>query len=179
MLALDYILDEHWNVLRYSAAEPDPVMAALQGKSILTIISDPTLRNLMDLLFKSVWHKGGPVVLGYRCDTPTLRRKCEMKVRRTTENGRSCLDVRNIVLEVESRPLLELLVDTRPTSDDFVVVCSWCKSARCEDLQWREIEQALPLLGLLDGRPLPALSHGICPDCASGLHLKILEIANC
>jgi hypothetical protein len=45
-------------------------------------------------------------------------------------------------------------------------MCSWCKAVDVEG-RWCEVEQAVIALRLFDGDDVPAISHGICPQCHS------------
>jgi hypothetical protein len=47
-------------------------------------------------------------------------------------------------------------------------LCAWCKKYRSENGEWKPIEEYLSDSGA------PAVTHGICPECAS----KQLDIAN-
>lgn len=49
------------------------------------------------------------------------------------------------------------------SGDGLVPVCSWCRKVRNGAGAWVPVEQ-----GLLEGAG-PALTHGVCPDCAREL----------
>ena len=49
------------------------------------------------------------------------------------------------------------------SADGFVPVCSWCRKVRNGAGAWVPVER-----GLLEGVG-PALTHGVCPDCAREL----------
>lgn len=72
------------------------------------------------------------------------------------------------LLREEPRPPLALFDATRERSDEFVIVCSWCKRVRV-GADWREAEDAVAALGLFDAAVLPQLSHGMCDSCADSL----------
>jgi len=57
--------------------------------------------------------------------------------------------------------------------DDVVVrvvlrIGSWCKRVYT-DAAWLEVEDAVERLGLFESEELPAISHGMCPSCETGL----------
>ena len=72
------------------------------------------------------------------------------------------------VMLVESQPreAVELLRVGRAQSDALIRMCGWCKRVPLPGDRWVEVEQALDVLHLFEASgPLPAISHGICPEC--------------
>jgi hypothetical protein len=59
------------------------------------------------------------------------------------------------------QPLLDPEV---PRSEEMVEMCGWCDRFEV-DGEWVEVEEAAKRLQLFNRPTLPALSHGICPDC--------------
>lgn len=49
-------------------------------------------------------------------------------------------------------------------SEEFVIICSWCKLVEVES-GWLEVEEAIDKLGLFDEPVLPRISHGCCSPC--------------
>jgi hypothetical protein len=47
-------------------------------------------------------------------------------------------------------------------------MCGWCDRFEVEG-EWVEVEEAARRLELFDRPELPALNHGICPDCSEML----------
>ncbi len=65
----------------------------------------------------------------------------------------------------EARDLPQLLLDpAMPRSDEVLEMCGWCDRFEV-DGEWVEVEEAARRLELFNRSELPALSHGICPDC--------------
>lgn len=71
-------------------------------------------------------------------------------------------------LSEEERPPQPLFDPGRPRSEDLLRVCGWCKKVDVGG-RWKEVEEAVPLLGLFEQTLLPHLTHGICEDCYHGM----------
>lgn len=80
------------------------------------------------------------------------------------ESGHVTFEVR--LVESQPREAVELLRIGRAQSDAFIRMCGWCKRLPLPGDRWLEVEQALDALHLFEtSGPLPAISHGICPEC--------------
>jgi hypothetical protein len=55
---------------------------------------------------------------------------------------------------------------------EFLRMCSWCQDVHMRT-GWQRLDAAAPALGLLDHRPLPLITHGICPACSAALSGEI------
>ena len=53
-------------------------------------------------------------------------------------------------------------------NDDFLPMCAWCDRFLV-DGEWVEVEEAAKRLELFRRSELPALDHGICPQCSGQL----------
>lgn len=51
---------------------------------------------------------------------------------------------------------------------ELLRVCGWCHDVHMHS-QWHRLEHAAPALGLLDRRPLPRMTHGICSACSAAI----------
>jgi hypothetical protein len=47
-------------------------------------------------------------------------------------------------------------------------MCGWCDRFLV-DGEWVEVEEAVARLGLFQLPEMPAISHGVCPDCTEML----------
>ena len=106
----------------------------------------------------------------FRCDAPDRRRLLAMHMS-AAPNG----DVEFVVTPVaeEGRALVPVLDPALELDERFVVICAWCKRVELAPGAWAEVEEAVPALGLFHSATRPRLTHGICPDCSSGLHAML------
>lgn len=61
----------------------------------------------------------------------------------------------------------DLLV--HPEKDGLVVICAWCESVRTSEDVWLPIGHFVPRAGPF------AVTHGLCPPCALGLHRPLRD----
>jgi hypothetical protein len=61
----------------------------------------------------------------------------------------------------------DLLV--HPEKDGLVVICAWCESVRTSEDVWLPIGHFVPRAGPV------AVTHGLCPPCALGLHRPLRD----
>ena len=61
---------------------------------------------------------------------------------------------------------VQLLDPAAPRSTELLMVCSWCKQVKLSEDRWVEVEEAMHELQLLQRAEMPALSHGLCRNCA-------------
>ena len=73
---------------------------------------------------------------------------------------------RNWLVHEELRESVRLLEIETARSQEFLIICSWCKRVKLDEDVWVEVEEAVQKLGLFETAVLPQLSHGMCPDCA-------------
>ncbi len=59
---------------------------------------------------------------------------------------------------------MPLLDPDTPRNDETLEMCGWCDRFEV-DGEWVEVEEAARRLELFNRPELPAISHGICPDC--------------
>lgn len=134
-------------------------------------VDDSETRYLYRTLLDKVRARGGALSLPYRCDSPDCRRFMEMRIVPESDDGRVRFESR--ILRLQPRPHVPLLDPATPRSHDLLKVCGWCKRVDCKPHSWLEAEQAIQLLGLFESAELPAISHGICPQCADQVEMEI------
>jgi hypothetical protein len=141
--ALSYAIDEHDHLIRvdegyYRFAEENgwPDAGSSLGRSLWDYVAGRELVNLQRLLVRRVRDEVGDVELPFRCDAPDVRRDLPQR----------------------------LLDPATPRSDEMLEMCSWCDRFEV-DGEWVEVEEAARRLELFNRPELPALSHGVCPDC--------------
>jgi hypothetical protein len=164
-----YELDENLNIVSIDAGwsdfarangAPELASAALLGRPLMSRIAGDSTAHLYETLFDKVRRTRRPIVLPFRCDSPTQRRFLEL----TIAPGSRGLRVSSTLLRVESRLRVSLLDPRKARSDEFLRMCSFCKQVKVE-AGWCEVEDAVVALRLFERDLLPVISHGVCPAC--------------
>lgn len=155
-------VDEAW--CRFARANDAPELLEVVGKPLLDFLSGLSLRAVWrDVLARARREPGG-IQVSYRCDSPRMQRRFVMGL---VPEGDGSLRLTSRVAAVTPSDTGELLARRAARNDALLVVCSWCKAVRVGE-DWLPVEQAATRLGLLEAPRVPGISHGMCPDCASG-----------
>jgi hypothetical protein len=167
---LNYAIDEHDHLIRvddgyYRFAEEngwDEASSSL-GRLLWDYVAGHEMVKLQRLLVRRIRDEVGDIELPFRCDGPGVRR--EMKIRIVARPGGRVVLFSARLRSEEARDLPQRLLDpATPRGDDVLEMCGWCDRFEV-DGEWVEVEEAAKRLELFKKPELPALSHGICPDC--------------
>lgn len=132
------------------------------GKTLWDFISDLETRHIYQLLLEQVRSTHKETMISINCDSPDLKRIIEITI---SPHGDDSIQFSSIIVEIEEREILKILDHDVERSDDIVKICSFCKKIAVSEKSWKEAHTAIQQLGLFDQRPMPMLSHGICPEC--------------
>jgi hypothetical protein len=172
--ALSYAIDEHDHLVRvddgyYRFAEENgwSDAGASLGRSLWDYVSGRELVKLQRLLVRRVRDEVGDIELPFRCDGPAVRREMDIRIV-ARRGGRVVLFSARLRSEEEREVPQPLLDPEAPRGHEMLEMCGWCDRFEV-DGEWLEVEQAAKRLGLFQRPELPALSHGICPDCSGVL----------
>jgi len=154
-------VDAAWLEFAQKNLARDLVRENILGKPIWSFFSGYQVEEVYGSLFRRVRLKQQPIVLPFRCDSPTERRLMELNLSPLVEGG---IHLESTMVQVERRKAVPLFDYAVRRSKEFVIVCSWCKKIRVAD-EWLEVEVAVERLGLFHVPTFPQLSHGICPPC--------------
>jgi hypothetical protein len=168
--ALSYAIDEHDHLIKvdegyYRFAEENGWRDAgtSLGRSLWDYVAGRELVKLQRLLVRRVRDEVGNVELPFRCDAPGVRREMDIRIV-ARPGGRVVLFSARLRAEKE-RDLPQPLLDANaPRGEETVEMCGWCDRFEV-DGEWVEVEEAARRLQLFNRSELPALSHGVCPDC--------------
>jgi hypothetical protein len=168
--ALSYAIDEQDHLIKldqgyYRFAEENGWEEAgtSLGRSLWDYVAGDEMRKLQRLLVRRVRDEVGDIELPFRCDGPGVRR--EMNIRIVARPGGRVVLFSARLRSEEVRDLPQLLLDPEtPRSEETLEMCGWCDRFAV-DGEWVEVEAAAKRLELFNRPELPALSHGICPDC--------------
>lgn len=169
--ALSYAIDEQDHLIKvdegyYRFAEENgwPEAATSLGRSLWDYVAGHEMKKLQRLLIRRIRDEVGDVELPFRCDGPGVRR--EMNIRIVARPGGRVVLFSARLRSEEAREAPQPLLDPdAPRGEDMLNMCGWCDRFEV-DGEWVEVEEAARRLELFDRPELPALSHGICPDCS-------------
>jgi hypothetical protein len=172
--ALSYAIDDQDHLIRvdegyYRFAEENGWKEAgtSLGRSLWDYVDGDEMRKLQRLLLRRVRDEVGDIELPFRCDGPEFRR--EMNIRIVARpGGRVVLFSARLRSEEEREVPQPLLDPEAPRGEDTLTMCGWCDRFEVEG-KWVEVEEAAKRLDLFNRAELPAISHGICPDCSEML----------
>lgn len=153
-----------WDTFAVQGGSRELAGDSVLGRPLWDFIGGDEVRHLFRILLSRVRETGRPVTVPFRCDAPELRRWQTLTFRPVPDVERGIdVVVRNVA--EEGRPAVPLLDPTVSRSEEHLVVCAWCRRTRLDEEEWAEVEVAAERLGLFGATDLPAISHGICPDC--------------
>jgi hypothetical protein len=168
--ALSYAIDEQDHLIKvdqgyYRFAEENGWSEAPTslGRSLWDYVAGRELKKLQRLLVRRIRDEVGSVELPFRCDGPGVRR--EMSIRIVARPGGRAVLFSAQLRSEEAREIPQPLLDPDfPRDADTLSMCGWCDRFEV-DGEWVEVEEAARRLELFDRPELPALSHGVCPNC--------------
>jgi hypothetical protein len=171
---LSYAIDENDHLIRvddgyYRFAEENGWSEAGSslGRSLWDYVAGHEMVKLQRLLVRRIRDEVGDIELPFRCDGPGVRR--EMNIRIVARPGGRVVLFSARLRSEEVWDLPQRLLDPKaPRAGDMLEMCGWCDRFEI-DGEWVEVEEAARRLELFNKPELPALSHGICPDCQAML----------
>lgn len=172
--SLSYAIDDQDRLIkvdegyyRFAAENGWDGAGASLGRSLWDFVAGNDVRKLQRLLLRRIRDEVRSVELPFRCDSPELRREMDIRIA-AGRSGRVVMFSARLRSE-EKRPEPQPILDPRaPRAEDFLTMCAWCDRFLVEG-EWVEVEEAAKRLGLFRRSELPALDHGICPQCGGTL----------
>jgi len=158
-------IDAGWMSFAAENGGAAPLQQAILGRPLWDFISDMTTREIYRSMVDRVRAGGAPIRFRFRCDAPALRRLLAMQI--TGDADQVLFEVTSA--EEQARPPVALLEAGHPRNDEVLTTCSWCSRVLLPTHEWVDMEQAIVVLDLFVGGPLPSLTHGMCPACFAAL----------
>ena len=173
--ALSYAIDGEDRLVRvdegfYRFAEENGWEGAgdCLGRSLWDFVAGEEVKKVQRLLLRRV-REGAPTVeLPFRCDGPDSAREMDIRIA-AGSSGRVVLFAARLRSEQpreERQPLLD--ADAPRAEGDFLTMCAWCDRFLVAG-EWVEVEEAARRLELFRRARMPALDHGVCPQCSGQL----------
>ncbi|MGD8642567.1 MAG: hypothetical protein PVG89_18170, partial [Gammaproteobacteria bacterium] len=133
-------VSDNWNRFALANNGADLLERAVLNRSLFDFITDWQSRHLYELLIDYATRKSCPIIFPYRCDAPALRRFMTMEIV-PLENGLT--EFRSCIVKEQSRDAQPVLDHETPRSDEFLLICAWCKKVNTQEGQWEEIEETV------------------------------------
>jgi hypothetical protein len=119
--------------------------------------------KLQRMLLRRIRSEVREVELPFRCDGPDVRREMDLRIS-ANGTGRLVLFTATMRDELPRAEHQSLLDVAAPRGKETIEMCGWCDRFYVDD-EWVEIEVAAKRLQLFARTELPAITHGICPEC--------------
>jgi hypothetical protein len=137
------------------------------GRSLWDFVAGMELEKLQRMLVRRIRGELRSVDLPFRCDGPGVRREMDIRIA-ARSSGRFVLFSAWLRFEEPRREFQPLLAADTPRSKQALTMCGWCDRFLVGE-EWVEVEEAVTRLGLFRLAEMPAISHGVCPDCGAML----------
>ncbi len=126
------------------------------------------MKKVQRMLLRRVRDEVRGVELPFRCDGPETRRTMDIRIE-PRSSGRFVSFSARLRSEEERDEFQPLLSADAPRGKRApLTMCGWCDRFQVGG-EWVEVEEAAARLELFMFEELPAVSHGICPDCSEML----------
>lgn len=155
-------VNESWLAFARENGAADLDQAAVLGRSLWDYVAGGATRRLYDQAHQRVRSSGKPVVLPFRCDSPTVQRHMRLTIARGED---AQLAYECVVVRVAPQDYLVLLDAKHQRSDSFLTMCSCCKRSLLESVGWLDARAVTERLRLVNVLAAPALRHTLCPEC--------------
>jgi hypothetical protein len=133
------------------------------GRTLWDFVAGESMVKLQRILLRRIRSEVREVELPFRCDGPDVRREMNLRIS-ANASGRLVLftaTMRDELPRAERQPLLDAAA---PRGAETIEMCGWCDRFYVGN-EWVEIEVAAKRLQLFARTELPAITHGICPEC--------------
>ncbi len=159
-----------WLAFARENGAPELTEPAVAGRSLWDFIEGRETVRLYQAILQRVRTTAQPVVLPFRCDSPTLRRYMRLEI---NSQSRAGIQFDGLMEHVEPCTPLRLLDIQFPRSEKVLTLCSLCKRALVEPAGWLEVEDAAARLHLFEEKQAPQLRQTVCPQCSVGAGVSV------
>ncbi len=136
------------------------------GRSIWDFICDKPTQLLYNEVHAHVRATNKAILIPFRCDSPTMKRFMELKIR-PYPNGQ--LEYESRLLQVVPQHHVSALDHGCERSQAFLTMCSVCKRSLIEPSGWLDLQNISLKLRTFE-QATPQLRYTICPECSSTCH---------
>jgi hypothetical protein len=147
--------------------------AAVIGQPLWRYIAGDDCRQIYRNLFLQIRQHGDTASFPFRCDSPTLRRFMEMKIR-PLPRGHLQFEVQRV--KDDPQPYCPLIDPKTNRSEQWVTICAWCKQVKLPSGEWIDLVESARALGLFANDDVPNITHGMCLVCSEVFAAEILRL---
>jgi hypothetical protein len=158
-------VSDSWLAFAVANEAPELTPERISNRSLWDFVADPTTAHLYEQILARV-RRNELVRFNFRCDSPSLRRLMEMKIRLRPDR---LVEFATRVLRVEERSPVMLLSRSSPRSERRLGACGWCSRIKLDEERWVGAETVVRELRLFEQERLPQLAHGICVTCLAAI----------
>lgn len=155
-------VDDNWMTFARENSAPELTPEFVIGKPLWDFFRGEETRDLTRMMFDKVRLTDESFVVPFRCDGPDILRPMVMLIQPGADRS-IIVRTRTVHDQLEYHPIHRLPLTRR--LGDLIKVCAWCCRIELMTKIWVDVEFALGDLSVLDAAGVPALSHGICPEC--------------
>jgi len=173
---LDYVMVSvagNWNAFAVENEGPELAGDSVIGRRLWEFIADPATREIYRQLVDQAFD-GRSVQFDIRCDGPNTRRCTQISIYPVDDGN---VEFETLTTKVEPRRSQELLRRGNSSPTGLITSCSWCNRIKTGRQEWDEIEDAIKKLHFFELEHMPAVHHGICPDCSRQMNAIFTNIS--
>lgn len=164
-------VNKAWDTFAVENGASELLSTRITGKNLFEFVTGMELQHLQELLLIRARKSLQPLSVPFRGDAPDERRFMEMTI---TAKADGAVEFVTRLTRQEKRASVDVMRPASERSSIYLMLCSWCNRGCLPEGHWVEVEEATRQLGLFNSdEPLPQLTHGICPSCATKIKVLI------
>lgn len=132
------------------------------GTPIWAYIKDFETKHIYKLIFDHIRLLKKEFIIPIRCDGPTIIRYIDLTLAPLPEDK---IEFVCKIKKETKRDKIDILDKNLSRNENFIKMCSYCKSIKVDENNWMGTVEAIFHLGLFNEPSLPKISHGVCPRC--------------
>ena len=165
-------LSDEWDLFAITNKANHLTRNIVLNRNLNDFITDAKCQHLYEMLIDRSRKNNEIIKFPFRCDSPKYRRFMSMDIIPLEDES---ISFKSCIESEEPREAVLLLDPDTVRSNEFIIICSWCKKIKLYEDCWVEVEEAINKLDLFGEHLLPGLSHGICPNCYENAKNEFLE----
>jgi hypothetical protein len=165
-------INDAWDRFALANDAPEMTRENVLKRSLWDFIKDVTTVQLYRDILK-IARTGKIMQFNFNCDSPDKIRSLEMIVSAEKNDG---VQFQTRTLRIKQREPQNILDINVQRIERFINICGWCKSIEVALEEWKDLDEAISMLGLFKHDKLPRLTHGICKNCLQKMSRKVAEI---
>lgn len=154
-------VDARWLAFAQENGAPE-LTGDVVGQSLWRYIAGDATCEVYRRLHSEVRLRRRPIVVPFRCDSPSLRREMQLVV---SSDERGEIHYESTILLAAPCPPTNVFDASLSRGRSLLTMCSCCKRVLLEPEGWLEIDEASVRLEVLNAATPPQLRYEVCPGC--------------